>query len=197
MPQEFFTKIKEMIKGESMYKKRSVLLAIDGFNPTRDLFFYALDFCRSMSAKLQILQVIRPKEGMRALEKLGKKMVKAGAFFENAMMAVTFAEANDYTAASDIIAQAQKNLDPLLAEAKRSSRNICVNATTRLGNPEREILDYVEHHRDVVVTICDSGVRDELGEGEDVQGRAGNRRAALLIERIRPKLPVPLVVWRP
>ncbi len=170
----------------------SVLLTIDGFTPNKGLFSYAVDFCRRIGAELRVLQVVRPDEGATYLEKLGKKASRAGSFFENAMMAVTFAEANEREMAMDIIENARKLLDPLLSEP--AGKGVRVSAITRLGNPEREIIDYVNRHREVVVTICDSGMRG--AEKDDGNSVGENSPAARLIARIRQKLPVPLVVWR-
>lgn len=171
----------------------SVLITIDGFTPNQGLFSYAVDLCRRMGAELSVLQVIRPGDGARYVEKLGKKAVRAGSFFENAMMAVTFAEANEHEMASEIIEKAQKMLEPLLSEP--AGKGIRVSTITRMGNPEREIIDYVDRHREVVVAVCDCRARDAENE-DDPQGAGENCLIAPLIARIRQKLPVPLVVWR-
>jgi len=174
-----------------------VLLAIDGFNPNQGLFSYAVDLCRRMKAELSILQVIRPGGEARGLKKLGEKAQRAGAFFENAMMAATFAEANEHETAVGILKRAQENLEPFLSEP--AGKGVRVNATTRLGAPEHEIPDYVNNHRDVVITVCDCHA-GTWKNGDVPQGTNDTSPiappVAPLVNRIRRMLPVPLVVWR-
>ena len=161
-----------------------VLLAIDGPVPNRKLFSYAVDLCQRIKAELNILQVIRLKEGSASAKKIREKTGRIRKLFENSMMAVTFAESGEHETAKQIMARARKNIDPLLPES--TEKGIRFELKLTVGDPEKEIVDYVAAHRDVVITICDTRSVPVAASGHSATG-------SQLVLRLKEKIDVPLV----
>jgi hypothetical protein len=107
--------------------------------------------------------------------------------FENAMVAVTFAEAGQHDIVEQMRIQARDNLDRLIPRPEREGLEY--HLTLKPGNPDDEILRYVYDHRDVILTIYDAaGIRDEQ------ECRSDKKRSE--IQAIAQKLPTPLVLRR-
>ncbi len=162
-----------------------VLLAIEGLAPDRSTFSYALALCKRMRADLDILQILSPRSYGKYLKKVKKGVRHARNVFENAMVAVTFAEAGQHDIAEQIKKQAYDNLYHLIPEPERDG--ISYHLTLKSGNPGEEIVRYVCDHRDVVLTIYDaSGVKNEQ------ECLPGGKKDG--IPQIAEKLPTPLVL---
>jgi len=161
-----------------------VLLAIDGVTPDRKTFRYAIALCKRIRAELSIFQIIRPQY----LEEYKRKILTKGQlvrkFFEGSMVAATFAEAGERETALDIMAEASKEIRGLLQESEAAG--VRCHFSIKSGNPEKEIVSYVNDHRNVVLTIYD--VFDQ-----DANEADNNSKKKKSLTRIRKSLSVPLV----
>ena len=140
---------------------QKVLLAINGMNPSRKVFNYAVELCQRIKAELCILQVIEPKRYSEYLKTIRKKASRAKHFIEGSMTAVTFAEAGEHAMAQEVMTQARKNMNALLPETEKAG--IPCHVTMKSGWPSNEIVRYAREHRDVVLTVYDG--TDNTGKG--------------------------------
>ena len=164
-----------------------ILLAIEGVTPDRGTFNYAVSLCKRMRTGLDILHILSPSSYSKYLEKVKKGARHAKSVFEDAMVAVTFAEAGQYDIFEQMKKQVCDNLDRLIPEPERD--DIVYHLTLKSGNPDEEIVRYVCDHRDVVLTIYDaSGVKDEQ---ECMPEEKRNKTP-----QIAQRLPTPLVLRR-
>ncbi len=161
-----------------------VLLAIDGMTPNRKAFRYAVELCKRIRAELSIFQIIRPQYYREYKKKIRKKSLLARKFVEGSMMAATFAEAGEHETALDIMAEASKEIKSLLKESEEAG--VHYHFSMKSGNPEKEIVSYVNDHRNVVLTIYD--VSDQ---GADQNANISEKKNALA--KITKGLSVPLV----
>jgi len=161
-----------------------VLLAIDGVTPDRKAFRYAIALCKRIRAELSIFQIIRPQYYKEYKRKILKKGLLARKFFEGSMVAATFAEAGEHETALDIMAEASKEIRGLLQESEEAG--VRCHFSIKSGNPEKEIVSYVNDHRNVVLTIYD--VSDQ-----DANEADNNSKKKKSLTRIRKSLSVPLV----
>jgi len=166
---------------------KKILLAIEGVAPDSGTFNYAVALCKRMRAGLEILQILSPRTYRNYLAKVKQGTRRARSVFEDAMVAVTFAEAGQHDIVEQMRKQARDNLDRLIPEPEREG--LAYHLTLKPGNPDDEIVRYVCDHRDVVLTIYDaSGVKDEKACRTD---KKRNK-----IPTIAQKLPTPLVLRR-
>jgi nucleotide-binding universal stress UspA family protein len=161
-----------------------VLLAIDGMTPDRKAFRYAVALCERIRAELSIFQIIRPQYYREYKKKIRKKGLFARTFIEGSMVAATFAEAGEHETAMDMMAEASKKMRDLLQESEEAG--VHCHFSIKSGNPEKEIINYVNDHRNVVLTIYDISDHDV-----DEAANISNKKSALA--RIRKNLSVPLV----
>jgi nucleotide-binding universal stress UspA family protein len=161
-----------------------VLLAIDGMTPDRKTFRYAVALCKRIRAELSIFQIIRPQYYREYKKKIRKKGLLARKFVEGSMVAATFAEAGEHETALDIMAEASKEIKSLLKESEEAG--VHYHFSMKSGNPEKEIVSYVNDHRNVVLTIYD--VSDQ---GADQNANNSKKKNALA--KITKGLSVPLV----
>jgi nucleotide-binding universal stress UspA family protein len=161
-----------------------VLLAIDGMTPDRKAFRYAVALCKRIRAELSIFQIIRPQYYQEYKKKIRKKGLLARKFVEGSMVAATFAEAGEHETALDIMVEVSKEMKHLLSESERSG--VHCHFSIKSGNPEKEIVNYINDHRNVVLTIYD--VSDQ-----DVSQTANISSEKNALARIRKDLSVPLV----
>lgn len=163
---------------------KKVLLAIDGMTPNRKAFRYAVALCKRIRAELSIFQIIRPQYYREYNKKIRKKALLARKFVEGSMVAATFAEAGEHETALDIMAEASKEIRRLLQESEKAG--VHCHFSIKSGNPEKEIVNYVNDHRNVVLTIYD--VSDQ-----DVNEAANNSKKKNTLAKITKGLSVPLV----
>jgi nucleotide-binding universal stress UspA family protein len=161
-----------------------VLLAIDGITPDRKAFRYAVALCKRIRAELSIFQIIRPQYYREYKKKIRKKGLLARKFIEGSMVAATFAEAGEHETALDIMAGASKEIRRLLQESEEAG--VHCHFSIKSGNPEKEIINYVNNHRNVVLTIYD--VPDH-----DVDEVANISKKKNSLAKITKGLSVPLV----
>jgi nucleotide-binding universal stress UspA family protein len=162
-----------------------VLLAIDGMTPDRKAFRYAVALCKRIRAELSIFQIIRPQVYREYKKRIRRKGLLARKFFEGSMVAATFAEAGEHETALDMMAEASKEIRRLLQESEEAG--VHCHFSIKSGNPEQEIVNYVNDHRNVVLTIYD--VSDP-----DVNRTANISIKKNTLAKITKGLSVPLVM---
>ena len=163
---------------------KKVLLTIDGMTPDQKAFHYAVSLCKRIRAELSIFQIIRPQYYREYMKKVRKKTFLARKFMEGSMVAATFAEAGEHETALDMMAEASKEIKHLLSESERSG--VHCHFSIKSGNSEKEIIDYVNLHRDVVLTIYDAS-----DQGADQNANISEKEHVLA--KIKKGLSVPLV----
>jgi len=163
---------------------KKVLLAIDGLTPDQKAFQYAVGLCRRIRVELNIFQVIRPAVFKKYREGLRKKGSMVRRFFEEAMVAATYAEADEHATARDMLARASQESRRLLQASEKSG--VPCHFSVRSGTPDREIVDYVKSHRDVVMTIYDA----TAASGRSGAGVSGKKHT---LNRIKKDLDVPVI----
>lgn len=164
---------------------QKVLLAIDGISPDHKIFDYAVQLCKRIKAELSVFQVINPRRYNEYLKTIRKSAGFARKYFENTMVAATFAEAGEHETAKEIMSAALENINRLLPESEKAG--VQCHFAVKTGNPAKEIINYVNLHRDVVLTIYDSSL-------EDRKGTRGVKKQQEVSRKIMQKLAVPLVV---
>ena len=164
---------------------QKVLLAIDGIHPDRKVFDYAVQLCKRIKAELSVFQVVNPRNYSEYLKTIRKRAGFARKYIEGAMVAATFAEAGEHETAREIMAAALENINRLLPESEKAG--VPCHFAVKTGNPTKEIINYVNVHRDVVLTIYDAS-------SEGRKGTQGVKRQQGVSEKIKQKLAVPLVV---
>jgi hypothetical protein len=164
-----------------------ILLAIDGIAPDSRIFNYTVALCRRMCAGLDVLQILGPRRCRKYLQKAMQSALNVRSVFEDAMVAVTFAEAGQHDIAEQLKLKAFENIDRLIPKSEKDG--IDYHLTLKSGNADEEIVRYVCNHRDVVLTIYDaSGAKDECN------GASGKKMNA--VRQVGQKLSTPLVIMR-
>jgi len=163
---------------------RKILLAINGIQPNRRVFSYAVKLCKQLKAELLVFQVVDTGGHGGRLGVIGRKARWAMKILEDSMSAAAFAEAGEHETAHAMMVQARKQINDLLPET--ASAGIQCHFTIKAGAPEREIMRYARRHRDIVLTVYDSALSDSQEEGPIHQERD-------VAEVIRQQLEVPVV----
>ena len=166
---------------------QKVLLAIDGISPDHKIFDYAVQLCKRITAELSVFQVINPRKHSEYLKTIRKRAGFARKYFEGAMVAATFAEAGEHETAKEIMSTALENINRLLPESEKAG--VQCHFDVKTGNPAKEVIKYVNAHRDVVLTIYDSSLEDR----KETRGVKKQQGVPL---KIKQQLAVPLVVVR-
>jgi nucleotide-binding universal stress UspA family protein len=163
---------------------KQVLLTIDGITPDQKAFQYAVALCKRIRADLSIFQIIRPRYYRKYMEKIRKNALLAKKVVESSMVAATFAEAGERETALDIMAESSKQIEHLLQESEKAGVHCRFSITS--GNPEKEIVEYVNDHRDVILTIYDAF-------DPEVHGAVDISEKKNTLAKIKKDLSVPLV----
>ncbi len=116
--------------------------------------------------------------------RIKQKLSRAGDKMDKYQEAITFAEAGEHETALDITAEASMEIRRLLQESEKVG--IRCHFSIKSGNPEKEIINYVNDHRNVVLTIYD--VSDQ---GADQNTNNSKKKNSLA--KITKRLSVPLV----
>jgi hypothetical protein len=161
---------------------KKVLLTIDGMIPDQKAFHYAVALCKRIKAELNIFQIIRPRYYRKYMEKIRKNALLAKKVMESAMVAATFAEAGEHETALDIMTEASKEIRGLLLESEEAG--VHCRFSIKSGDPEKEIVEYINDHRDVILTIYDAF---------DVNGTVDIPEKKSTLAKIKRNLSVPLV----
>jgi len=161
---------------------KKVLLTIDGVTPDHKVFHYAVSLCKRISAELSIFQIIRPRYYRKYKKMIRKNAWVAKKIVESSMAAAAFAEAGEHETALDLMAEGSKQIEHLLRESEKAGVHCRFSMTQ--GNPEKEIVEYVNGHRDVILTIYDAFGRS---------GAVDNFEKKSTLERIKRDLAVPVV----
>jgi len=161
---------------------KKVLLTIDGMTPDQKAFHYAVALCKRIKAELNIFQIIRPRYYRKYMEKIRKNASLVRRVVESAMVAATFAEAGEHETALDMMAEASKQIEQLLRESEKAG--VHCRFSIKSGDPEKEIIEYVNDHRNVILTIYDAF---------DVNGTVDIHEKKSTLAKIKRNLSVPLV----
>ena len=164
---------------------QKILLAIDGITPDKKALYYAVELCKRIQAELAVLEIISYRNYFRYIKSWGDRVNQARKYVENSMVAVTFAEAGNHEMAKALQEEAQKKFSQLLPESERDA--VHCHLSMKSGSPDKEIVRYVNDHRDIVLTIYDT-LEHETAE------KAGERKTKPVSRRIRQQLLTPLVV---
>jgi hypothetical protein len=164
-----------------------ILLAIDGIEPDSRIFSFAVALCKRMRAGLDVLQILGPRSCRKYLKKAKRGALNVRSVFEDAMVAVTFAEAGQHDIAEQLKMQACENLERLIPKSEKDG--IDYHLTLKSGNADEEIVRYVGDHRDVVLTIYAASGSADKQEYESVIKRN-------VVWQIGQKLSTPLVIMR-
>ncbi|MBL7178590.1 MAG: universal stress protein [Desulfobacterales bacterium] len=164
---------------------KKVLLAVDGITPDQKAFRYAIELCNRIKAELNVFQIIDPRNYGEYLKKMRKGAGHARRYLESSLVAATFAEAGEHETAAEIMSEALKNIKQLLPESEKEG--VPCHFTITSGAPDTEIINYVNAHRDVVLTIYDSP-----GKGRRQKGLAVKETP--MFRKIKQSLFIPLVV---
>ena len=164
-----------------------ILLAIDGIEPDSRIFSFAVALCKRMRAGLDVLQILGPRSCRKYLKKATQSALNVRSVFEDAMVAVTFAEAGQHDIAEQLKMQACENLERLIPKSEKDG--IDYHLTLKSGNADEEIVRYVGDHRDVVLTIYAASGSADKQEYESVIKRN-------VVWQIGQKLSTPLVIMR-
>jgi nucleotide-binding universal stress UspA family protein len=159
---------------------KKILLAIDGITPNKKTVHYAVELCKRIKAELNILQIINSLN-------LGERVNRVRRYMEDSMIAATFAEAGEHEMAKDLREQALKNINRLIPESEKEA--VHCHLSVRSGNPDKEIVNYVNDHRDIVLTIYNTP-KEEMADADNEKNRRDVPRL------IRQRLSTPLVVVR-
>lgn len=164
-----------------------ILLAIDGLAPDNRIFNYALSLCKRMRAGLEILQILGPQSCKKYLKKVKQSARHTSGLFEDAMVAATFAEAGQPEMAEQLRNRAFEKLNRLIPKGEKD--NIEYHLTLKSGNPDEEIVRYVNDHRNVILTIYNPAAATDQPE----HASGANKDT---VRQISKKLSTPLVVIR-
>jgi nucleotide-binding universal stress UspA family protein len=165
---------------------KKILLAIDGIAPDEKAFRYALQLCQRIRAELNVFQIINSRNYGEYLKKIRKGTGQARRYIESSMVAATFGEAGEHETAKEIMAAARENINRLLPESEE--QGVQCHFTIKSGSPDKEIVDYVNTHREVVLTIYDAPVKGP--------NKRGMRKEASVFRKLTEALCIPLVVMR-
>jgi len=175
----------DVLNGKKGIKMKKVLLTIDGITPDQKAFHYAVSLCKRIRAELNIFQIIRPRYYGNYIKKVRKKASLARKFVEGSMVAATFAEAGEHETALDMMAEASKEIKHLMSKSEKSG--VHCHFSIKSGNSEKEIINYVNDHRDVILTIYDAS-----DQGTNQNADISEKKSTLA--KIKRDLCVPLVM---
>ena len=164
-----------------------VLLAINGTCPDRRAFDFAVRLCKRIRAGLNILDIIGPESRARCIRRVRRDTQKARQMAEATMAAVAFAEAGEFDTAAELKQHALDNLYKWLPEPEQAG--IPCELTITSGPPDQEIVNYIEDHKDVVLTIYDA-------RGQKVPQRTRGMAEPDIIDGMKKKLSTPIVTMR-
>lgn len=160
-----------------------VLLAVAGNTPDQKAFQYAIDLCTRTQAELKILLISAPQTLNDYLGKVKNSANQAKHFFEGSMMAATFAEEGEHTAAQQIMAESDREMTRLTMESAKVGISCQVSLQT--GNPRDEIVRYVRENKDVAIAIYDDGAENT--------GNLPKPTKRQSLKSIAKALPIPIV----
>ncbi len=163
---------------------KQVLLAINGYSPTKIVFEYSIGLCRRMEAGLNILQFVPKKFLSRYVVSTRRQMGRISRHLEDSFAGAAFAEKGLPRLADEFLPGRTSPLGELI---RVDADGIPLKVKITSGNPETGITDYVSIHQDIVLAVFDPS--------ED--RKAHSRDALPMIRKIKSYSGVPLVVVRP
>lgn len=164
---------------------KQILLTIDGNIPTRSVFESAVALCKRISAELRILQFINNRKLDVFLQKTKHNVFRVGRYLEKSFAAAAYAEAGEQVMAEEMLSEVCGPLKQLLPESEKAGVPFQVSVSS--GNPEKDLPAYVDSHQDIIMAIYDSSSKED---------KSPDSSPASLVERLKSKLAVPLVIIR-
>lgn len=156
---------------------KKILLAIKGGVPREEAARYALGLAQRLRAKVEILQVINPGSNKKWRDML-RTLKDGAAGFEAAMAAAAFAEAGEPKMAENIENIMTKAAQSLTYFEETGEEAVDYNVTIKIGDIEKEIVQFVENNRDAVVAVYDGPSEENMGNPP---------------QELHNKIPIPLV----
>lgn len=160
---------------------KQILLAIDGDSPTDSVFQYAVGLCRRIQAELNILQFVKDRRVSRCISATRKKVGRLGKLLEDSFAGVAFAEEGVPHMADEFLPNVSDSLRELI---RGDHTGVSFKVAASNGNPEKELLNYIDDHQDIVLTIFDPSTDPKAESGPSLPA----------IEAIKKRMSVPLVV---
>ncbi|SDN20120.1 hypothetical protein SAMN04488516_1016 [Desulfonauticus submarinus] len=127
----------------------TILLANQGFKADRKALQYACNLSQEMKANLSILEIIPFNKPKNNLEKLKNNLKKIRMFLEDRMVNITYAESLSLEDYKKIIYQEVKSINSNLPNKNLIKPEIYIQQ----GSLIKEIKNFVNKHRDVLMTI--------------------------------------------
>lgn len=165
---------------------KTLLYAVDRMIPDQDSLSYALNLCRRMMARLDVLHIL-PSQGQSrsCLKSLRSGVLTARDAFEKAMVTATFAEAGVTDPEAALKEAAYRQFKHALPEQEEPPVNYRCVVT---GDASDAIIErYVHRHRNIVLTVFDSRFRLDPSDNQKTRRHAPARRAM-------PRLEIPVVL---
>ncbi len=162
---------------------KQVLLAINGDIPTNSVFQYSVDFCKRISAELNILQFIQNRKITHCISSTKNRVGRLGKFLEAYFAGAAFAEQGVFYMADEFLSGVS---DPLRDLIKFNKIGVPFKVTLSNGDPETELSSYIDNHRKIVLMIFDPS--------KDMENQP--KKYLATVEQIKKKLYVPLVVLK-
>jgi hypothetical protein len=125
------------IMGGNMQK---ILLAIDGVAPNERTFRYAVQLCRKINAELNVLQIIRQRKKVACRRCAGSHYARDSCVV--------------YEGSGIESSPAQKQIRRFLAESE--DEGVRCRFIVKAGNPDQEIIKFIDTYWDVVIAVYDS-----------------------------------------
>lgn len=155
---------------------KKILLVIDGVTPDKRTFRYAVQLCKEINAELNVLQIIRQKKPVSCrlcvCQKTGPADVQAGN--------------GGYETSGIESSSASERIRRFLPESEYEG--VRCRVIVKSGNPDQEIVNYIDTHWDVVIAVYDSPT--------EVFGKAGLKFKKTAIRGWAKNLTVPMVTVR-
>jgi hypothetical protein len=164
---------------------KKVLLAINGITPRTKILHYAIQLCQRTTAKLIVLQITEKVPNSGYFDIIRKKAGAVKQYFENSMIAATYAESGEHDTAVKLLNLTRKNIQKMLQESQDAG--VSYELIFKTGEPEQVIINYVSQNRDVAFTIYDSPIIHA-----DSKERVKDRKRQISI--MEKKLTTPLFV---
>ncbi len=150
---------------------RKVLLGIEGIRPERRALLYTLELASRLGWGVEIFEVINPYPPSVSPSRHAKwkqRIWSIKRFFQDAMVATTFAEAGQRGIARHIWKEAIENLAPF-AERLRTLPHR-PELILRQGSLVREMVGHIREHTEIIMAIISHREVVALQERGDMEG---------------------------
>ncbi|MCF8086046.1 MAG: hypothetical protein K9J48_04055 [Desulfohalobiaceae bacterium] len=141
---------------------KKILLAINGVNPRRPPFLYALQYCRVMRSGLFVLQILDPKRYLNLGYYLKYKARLVHQYLEDTMAAAALSESGNHDLVQDFLQQGRENIEQaILTECEQE---VSLSLDQRIGDTRKEILSFLESRNDIALAVYDAPQETDPGQ---------------------------------